>query len=93
VTWLGAVWRVAGVLGESGPAGLLAGTAVVAGLLLAAFLAARQVRAGAGTPSVPLPTRRALRAHAGRTGVPRHRDPDAAGHARPRAPSAAHAAA
>jgi Family of unknown function (DUF6412) len=89
VTWLGALWQVLGVLAEVGPAGLLAGTAAVASALLVAALAAlivlRRALAGPG-PAVAC---RALRDRANRIGVPRHRDPDAAGRPRPRAPSAA----
>jgi hypothetical protein len=92
VTWLAVLWRVLGVLIEAGPAGSLVGTAVAVGLLAAAFLAAQELRqVHPGGESV---TRRGLRARAERIGVPRHRDPDAAGHARPRAPTTAvHAAA
>lgn len=93
MTLLGLLWHLVGVLTDVGPGGLLAGTAAATGVLLAVMLAAsavpRHVRADAG----PLVTRRILREHAGRTGMPRHRDPDAAGRSRPRAPTAALAAA
>jgi hypothetical protein len=92
VTWVGALWRVLGVLSEAGPYGLLVGTAVAAGLVLVAFLAARAPRQAVDGHAV-LVTRRGLRQRADRVPVPRHRDPDAAGHARPRAPTAVHAAA
>jgi hypothetical protein len=92
VSWLGALWRVLGVLGEVGPYGLLVGTAMAAGLLVAAFVAARVLRqAVAGQPG--LVTGRVLRQRAERVGVPRDRDPDAAGRPRPRAPAAVRAAA
>lgn len=92
VSWLGALWRVLGVLSEVGPYGLLVGTAMAAGLLVAAFVAARVLRqAVAGRPG-PI-TGRVLRQRADRAGVPRDRDPDAAGRPRPRAPAAVHAAA
>jgi hypothetical protein len=92
VTWLGALWRVLWMLSEAGPYGLLVGTAVAAGLVMAAFLAARAPRQAVDGRAV-LVTRRGLRQRAERVGVPRHRDPDAAGHARPRAPAAVLAAA
>jgi len=88
VIWYSALWHLLGVLTEVGPAGLLAGTAAAAGLLLAVALAVRVLRRGAVAapgPRItpPLPT----------MGVPRHRDPDAQGRPRPRAPTAARAAA
>jgi hypothetical protein len=94
MTWLAALWHVLGVLVDAGPAGLLAGTAAVAGTLLVAALAALVLlrRALAGRRVQAL-TGRALRERSGRIGVPRHRDPDAAGRPRPRAPSAVLAAA
>jgi hypothetical protein len=92
VIWLGAFWRLVGVLAEVGPAGVLVATAVTAGVLLTVVLAARVLRRVDSGPG-PLVTRRILRAQAGRTGIPRHRDPDASGRPRPRAPTAALAAA
>jgi hypothetical protein len=92
VIWLGAFWRLVGVLTEIGPAGVLVGTAVAAGVLLAAMLAVR-VLCRAASGSGPLVTRRVLRAQADSVGIPRHRDPDASGRPRPRAPTAALAAA
>jgi hypothetical protein len=93
VTLLGLLWHLLGLLTDVGPSGLLAGTAAATGVLLAVMIAAsalpRHVAAYAG----PLVTRRILREQAGRTGMPRHRDPDAAGRSRPRAPTVAVAAA
>ena len=87
--WYSALWHLLGVLTEVGPAGLLAGTAAAAGLLLAAALAVRVLRRAR-----PLTFRRRLAAGvAAPAVVPRHRDPDARGHSRPRAPTAALAAA
>ena len=91
--WLGALWHLLGVLTDVGPTGLLAGTAAAAGLLLAAVLAVRVLLRRVGAASGPRATRRALRERAHRTGVPRHRDPDASGRSRPRAPTAVPAAA
>ncbi len=91
--WLGALWHLVGVLTDVGPTGLLVGTAAATGVLLTAMLAAsvlvRRLVAGNGLRV----TRRVMRERAGRTGIPRHRDPDAAGQSRPRAPTAALAAA
>jgi len=86
MVWLGAFWHVVSVLAEVGPAAVLAGAVA---LLLAARLRPRP----APLPRGPRVTRGALRERSGRAGVPRHRDPDAAGRSRPRAPSAVHAAA
>jgi hypothetical protein len=88
VIWFSALWHLLGVLTEVGSAGLLAGTAAAAGLLLAAALAVRvlrRARVAAAAPRLALPS--------APTVVPRHRDPDARGHSRPRAPTAALAAA
>jgi len=89
VIWYSALWHLLGVLTEVGPAGLLAGTAAAAGLLLAAALALRILRRARprsfrGRPAAAV---------AAPAVVPRHRDPDARGHSRPRAPTAALAAA
>ncbi|MFC0096605.1 DUF6412 domain-containing protein [Micromonospora marina] len=65
------------------PAGLVAGAAVVAALLLATLLALR-VRALPTPPGTRFTA--SLRARARRRGVPRQVDPDAAGRPRPRAP-------
>ena len=68
---------------------------VLAGAMLAAGLALLTSVAGvAGTEALPLLRRaRALREKSWRAAFLRQRDPDAAGRARPRAPSAAPAAA
>ena len=93
MTWFGLLWHLVGVLTDAGPAGLLAGTAAATGVLLTVMLAAsvrlRRIEAEPG----PRVTRRILRERAGMTGTPRHRDPDAAGRTRPRAPTTALAAA
>ncbi|MGS2619052.1 DUF6412 domain-containing protein [Micromonospora sp. LZ34] len=91
--WFGVLWHLAGVLTDAGPAGLLVGTAAVTGVLLTAVLAASILlrRVGAG-PGLRV-TRRILRERTRRAGIPRHRDPDAAGQSRPRAPTAAFAVA
>jgi hypothetical protein len=93
VIWLGALWHFVGVLTDVGPSGLLVGTAAATGVLLTAIVAAsvllRRVVAAPGSRV----TRRVLREHAGRTGVPRQRDPDASGRSRPRAPTTALAVA
>ena len=87
------IWHLVGVLTDVGPAGLFLGTVAATGVLLAVVLSASiLVRRVVGGPS-PLVTRRVLRERAGRAGVPRHRDPDAAGRSRPRAPTPALAAA
>ena len=79
IGWV-ALWHLAGVLTEHGPAGLLAG------LLLVTVLAA--VAVGTRRPAVtPALTRRMVRQRAARTGVPRHRDPDSSGRTRPRGPT------
>ncbi|GAB3843012.1 hypothetical protein GCM10029963_16990 [Micromonospora andamanensis] len=86
---LGVLWYLVGVLADAGAASLLSGTAAVTGVLLTAVLAAAiLLPATAADPDLRV-TRRMLRERSGRTGVPRHRDPDAAGRARPRAPTAA----
>ena len=93
MTWLGVLWHLVGVLTDVGPAGLFLGTAAATGVLLTVVLSASVLLRRAVTEPGPLVTRRVLREHAGRTGVPRHRDPDAAGRSRPRAPTPALAAA
>ncbi|WBB52610.1 DUF6412 domain-containing protein [Verrucosispora sp. WMMD573] len=86
---LGLLWYLVGVLADVGATSMFSGTAAVTGVLLAAVLAAGVLLAGAvADPDLRI-TRRMLRERSGRTGVPRHRDPDAAGRARPRAPTAA----
>ncbi|WP_242625079.1 DUF6412 domain-containing protein [Krasilnikovia cinnamomea] len=87
--WFEAFWQVVSVLTDAGPTGLLAGTGAVASVLLIVALAAGVLlsrRAASANPGI---THRALRERAGRTGVPRHRDPDAAGRTRPRGPTGA----
>ncbi|GAA5178974.1 hypothetical protein GCM10023322_07490 [Rugosimonospora acidiphila] len=93
VIWFGALWHVVGVLIDVGPSGLLVGTAAATGILLTAMLAASILLRRVVADSCPGVTRRVLRQHAQRTGIPRHRDPDAAGRSRPRAPTAVLAAA
>jgi hypothetical protein len=76
-------WAYALTLLADRPAGLLAGAAVAAALLLATLLALR-VRALPTPPAGPLAV--ALRARARHRRVPRQVDPDAPGRPRPRAP-------
>ena len=66
---------------DAGPAG------AVAGLLLITVLAAVAVLTRDAAPAAPPVTRRLLRQRAARSGVPRHRDPDAPGRTRPRGPT------
>ena len=79
------------------PSGLTAlATAVLAGAMFAAVLVLRASVASTSraTAAVPMIRRAsALREKSWRAGFLRQRDPDAAGRARPRAPSAAPAAA
>jgi hypothetical protein len=91
--WLGALWHLLGVLTDVGPVGLVAGAGALAGVVLTAMLAARALRRRMAVRPGSRITGQVLRERASRTGVPRHRDPDAAGRARPRAPSADSAAA
>ncbi|MBQ1050076.1 hypothetical protein KBX50_16580 [Micromonospora sp. C51] len=86
---LGLLWYLVGVLADVGATSMLSGTAAVTGVLLAAVLTAGVLLTGAVVDPGRRVTRRMLRERAGRTGIPRHRDPDAAGRARPRAPTAA----
>ncbi|MEU4642591.1 DUF6412 domain-containing protein [Micromonospora sp. NPDC023814] len=72
------------------PAGLLAGAALTAVVLLAAVLALHAA-VGVGAPRAGRAA--ALRARARRRWVPRQVDPDAAGRPRPRAPGAVPSAA
>lgn len=93
MTGFGLLWHFVGVLTDVGPAGVLVGTAAATGVLLAVVLAASiPLRQVVADPDLQV-TRRILRERTGRTGIPRHRDPDAAGRSRPRAPTAAPAAA
>jgi hypothetical protein len=83
------------VLAPSGLPGLA--VTVLAGAVLAGLVAACLARGARLAPlsaAVPLISRAAaLRQKSGRAGFGRQRDPDAAGRPRPRAPSAAPAAA
>jgi hypothetical protein len=98
---VGALSHLAGALpspsGAWDPAGLTAlATAVLAGAMLAAVLAllasvARLSRTAAAFPMIRRTS--AMREKSWRAAFLRQRDPDAAGRARPRAPSAAPAAA
>lgn len=93
--WLSTLGHLVGVLTDIGPtgsAGLITGTATAALLLLAAVLAVRTLLVRALAEPLLRATPQALRAQSTRTGIPRHRDPNAAGRARPRAPSSAPAA-
>ena len=85
-----------------GPSGLIGPTAtalaatVLAGAVLAAVLALLTSVAGVSRTAAALPLvrrARALREKSWRAAFLRQRDPDAAGRTRPRAPSAAQAAA
>jgi hypothetical protein len=79
--WLGALWHLLGA--DVGPAGLLLSAATCAILLLAATVAVRALLVRTpqrGVPAVATADARPLV-------VPRHRDPDAAGRSRPRAPA------
>ena len=81
----------------AGPSGLTALAAtVLAGAMLAAVLAVITSVAGVSRTAAALPLirrARALREKSWRAAFLRQRDPDAAGRTRPRAPSAAQAAA
>jgi hypothetical protein len=92
VNWLEALWRLVSMLTESGPTGLLLGASAVAGVLLMTVLGASMGLAGRVAVTNPGVSRRVLRERARRTGIPRHRDPDADGRTRPRGPTAALAA-
>ncbi|MEU4420498.1 DUF6412 domain-containing protein [Actinoplanes sp. NPDC024001] len=91
--WWEALWRLVGVLTESGPTGLLLGAGAIAGVLLVTVLSASVLLGARLTAADPTVSRRVLRDRARRTGVPRYRDPDADGRVRPRGPTAALAAA
>ncbi|MGK5684132.1 DUF6412 domain-containing protein [Actinoplanes sp. URMC 104] len=80
MTWLDAIWWLVGVLTDAGPSGL-------AGVLLIAAVAAVLLLTGRVTAADPATAGLALRTRARRAGVPRHRDPDAAGRTRPRGPT------
>jgi hypothetical protein len=98
----GLLAMLAGLLGElaqfaASPSGLTALAAtVLAGSMLAAVLALLISVGGVSRTAAALPLigrTRALREKSWRTAFLRQRDPDAAGRTRPRAPSAAQAAA
>ncbi|GLY05731.1 MULTISPECIES: DUF6412 domain-containing protein [Actinoplanes] len=82
--WLDTIWYLVSALTESGPSGLATGA--MAGVLLIAALAAPLLLHGIAVDQTSL-NGRALRGRAERTGVPRHRDPDAPGRTRPRGPT------
>jgi Family of unknown function (DUF6412) len=97
LTVAGDLWRVAGDL-LLAPSGLAAvAVTVLAGALLLSALAlcvASGARHGRLAAAIPLGSRAAaLRAKSWHTAFLRQRDPDGAGRPRPRAPSAAPAAA
>ncbi|PZG17396.1 hypothetical protein C1I95_15595 [Micromonospora craterilacus] len=85
---LGMFWYLVGVLADVGASSMLSGTAAATAALLAVVLSASILLQRVGADPDLRITRRILRERSGRTGVPRHRDPDAAGRARPRAPTA-----
>ncbi|WP_239098098.1 DUF6412 domain-containing protein [Micromonospora qiuiae] len=87
VIGLGVLWYLVGVLADVGASSMLSGTAAATGVLLTVLLAAANLLHRVVTDPDLRITRRMLRERSGRTGVPRHRDPDAAGRARPRAPT------
>lgn len=82
------LWYLVGVLADVGASSMLSGTAAATGVLLSVVLAASNLLHRVVTEPELRITRRVLRERSGRTGIPRHRDPDAAGRARPRAPTA-----
>ncbi|WP_341716113.1 DUF6412 domain-containing protein [Micromonospora sp. FIMYZ51] len=84
----GMLWYLVGVLADVGASSMLSGTAAATGVLLSVVLAASNLLHRVVTEPELRITRRVLRERSGRTGIPRHRDPDAAGRARPRAPTA-----
>ncbi len=86
--WIGGLWHLMGVLGEAAPTGLLIGVALLAVGMLATHLLRRRVPASRDARV----TRRTLRQRTRLGDVPRHRDPDASCHSRPRAPAPAAAA-
>jgi hypothetical protein len=88
VIWFGALGQVVGVLTECGPNVLLVGAGAMAGVLLLAVLAAAVPQRSQIAGPARGVTRRSLRERTVRAGIPRHRDPDASGRSRPRAPTA-----
>lgn len=93
MTWLVPLWHLVGAWVDAGPIGLVVGTGAAAAVLLAAILAARMVPRRVPADPGRRVTRAILHRCAGQAGVPRHRDPDAAGRSRPRAPTTAAAVA
>jgi hypothetical protein len=78
-----ALWHLVGVL--TGPTGLAVGAGALAGVLLVAAFA-RMVVARPDTVPVAGVLGQGMWRRARCAGVPRHRDPDAAGRTRPRGP-------
>lgn len=92
VKWWDALWRLVGLLAEAGSSDLVSGTSALVGVVLIAVLA-RVLLVRPTSTADSRATAGALRSRAERTGVPRHRDPDASGRTRPRGPTPAPAAA
>jgi hypothetical protein len=92
VKWWDALWRLVGLLADASSSDLASGTSALVGVVLLAVLA-RVLVVRPALPADPRVYGGALRSRAERTGVPRHRDPDASGRTRPRGPTAAPAAA
>ena len=88
----GVLWLLVMAAAPARPAGLLAVAAAALTCLLLALLASG-ARLGAATGTSPQATRAALRRKAWRAAFLPQLDPDAPGRPRPRAPSAAPAAA
>ena len=91
VAGLLACWQL--MLLAASPSALLAGAAVTLAGLILALLAQAGWRAAAHTAGPLLGRTAALRRKAWGAAFQRQRDPDAAGHARPRAPGAGPAVA
>jgi hypothetical protein len=83
---LDALWRLVGMLAAASSSDLVAGTSALVGVVLIAVLARVLVVRPSGFGDVR-GVGRALRRRSDRTGVPRHRDPDAPGRTRPRGPT------
>ncbi len=81
------LWYLVGLLTDAGATGMHSGTAAATAALLTVVLSASVLLHRVVTDPDLRITRRLLRERSGRTGIPRHRDPDAAGRARPRAPT------
>ncbi|WP_433834006.1 DUF6412 domain-containing protein [Actinoplanes sp. CA-015351] len=84
--WWEALWRLVGMLTDAGPTAMIVGAASVAGVLLLTAVAAGAMT-HFRTVAHPPVSRSEMRDRARRTGVPRHRDPDAPGRTRPRGPT------